>query len=173
MTAAATSARVALPDPVAGPTNAGVITYVGGVQVMGPLVKIPGRTLDVDHLDEAEQHAAAVLAAVRQIRAGLAVVAADFPPPSAEEGTPQPCAACPGLVDMEDEHVTVVRQAIHDLGGQPCVSAVMVEQTDAHYHAGCFVRITAGRTDWTSVAAALFGPYTGPAAIPASAGSVS
>jgi len=55
--------RTPRPDPVSG-----TVTWKGGVQVLGPLLKIPGRTLDVDNLDEAEQHATAVLSAIAYMR---------------------------------------------------------------------------------------------------------
>lgn len=43
---------------------AGPRTWPGGVQVIGPLLRIPGRTVHVDDLDEAVQHAAAVTEAI-------------------------------------------------------------------------------------------------------------
>jgi hypothetical protein len=137
-----------------------VITYAGGVQIIGPIVKIPGRTLDVDHLDEAEQHAAAVLAAIRQMRtpspAVQGPVAAGFA-----------CPVCPDPVDVETEHVTITRQAEHDRGGA-CSSRPLFELVEAHLHARCFERVTAGQTDLAGAARALFSVVAAPvpAAVP-------
>lgn len=55
--------RLPRPDPVSGAR-----TWRGGVQVLGTLLRIPGRTLDAENLDEAEQHAAAVLSAIAFMR---------------------------------------------------------------------------------------------------------
>lgn len=49
----------------------GTTTLPGGIQIMGPLLRIPGRQLCADpaDLDEAEQHADSVKAAVAMLRA--------------------------------------------------------------------------------------------------------
>ncbi|MEK6443575.1 hypothetical protein [Pseudonocardia sp. T1-2H] len=50
------------PSPTVLPS--GIAVWEGGVEVLGPLLKIPGRTLDVEHLEDARQHVAAVNAAI-------------------------------------------------------------------------------------------------------------
>jgi hypothetical protein len=45
----------------------GIAAWEGGVQVLGDMVKIHGRTIDHEHLDDARQHALAVLAAVAHV----------------------------------------------------------------------------------------------------------
>ncbi len=52
-----------LPTPLDLPSIAGILVWEGGVRVAGPLLLIPGRSIDVDHLADAHQHVAAVLAA--------------------------------------------------------------------------------------------------------------
>ena len=62
------------PDPLFDVTReparpAGPRTWPGGVQVIGPLLRIPGRTIHVDDLDEADEHAASVVEAIAELRA--------------------------------------------------------------------------------------------------------
>lgn len=58
-------------EPQRQPSRAGTVrTFAGGVQLCGPILRIPGRTLfaSAEDIAEAEQHAAAVLAAVAELR---------------------------------------------------------------------------------------------------------
>lgn len=61
------TAPIGLPSPRESGDD-GIVTWEGGVRVIGPLLVIPGRALDVDHLEEAERHAWSVLAAVERLR---------------------------------------------------------------------------------------------------------
>lgn len=47
---------------------AGPRTWPGGVQVVGPLLRIPGRCLDVGQLDEAVRLADTIMDAVAELR---------------------------------------------------------------------------------------------------------
>lgn len=49
-------------------TPAAPQTWPGGIQVVGPLLRIPGRLLDIGQLDEAVRHAEAVMDAVAVLR---------------------------------------------------------------------------------------------------------
>lgn len=46
----------------------GQVIYPGGITVEGNVLRIPGRALDHAQLEEAEQHARSVLAAVAVLR---------------------------------------------------------------------------------------------------------
>lgn len=47
----------------------GAVVWEGGIQVLGPTVLIPGRTIHVEDLHQARAHAAAVLAACDLVEA--------------------------------------------------------------------------------------------------------
>jgi hypothetical protein len=58
-----------LPAPCRVDAVSGAVVWDGGIEVMGPLFRIPGRQLDASQLDEARQHVAAVSAAIAYLEA--------------------------------------------------------------------------------------------------------
>ncbi len=62
------SVALQLPEPLGVLMPVGASYWDGGVRVMGQLVCIPGRCIHVEDIAQAEQHAAAVLAAVAMLR---------------------------------------------------------------------------------------------------------
>ncbi len=66
------TALVVLPSPLFTDPVCGAVMWRGGVEVLGDQVIIRGRSIALESVEEAEHHAAAVLAACRVLREACA-----------------------------------------------------------------------------------------------------